>query len=106
MKHLKIIIIIIVILMVVSVVNWFVLFKERRGLEKQVDEGNQPLPEEEIDLEEVRRIFEEEGYIEEGQYSPSPDEEYPSLPLGEQKGRVGLKKTNLLGNLAESLVKV
>jgi len=87
-KVLKIIAIIAVILMVVSVVYWFVLFKERKELEEGYQAGSQ----EEVDLEEVRRIFEEEGYIEEGQYSPSPDEEYPALPLGEQKEGVALKK--------------
>ena len=83
-KLLKILAIIAVILMVVSVVNWFVLSKERKELEKELEGLNGKHPaasEEEVDLEEVRRIFEEEGYIEEGQYSPSPDEEYPALPL-------------------------
>jgi len=101
MKLLKIVAIIALISMVVSVVHWFVLFKECKELEelkgrKELEELNgkphQPVPEEEVDLEKVRRIFEEKGYMEEGQYSPSPDEEYPALPLGERKERVGLKK--------------
>jgi len=80
-KLLKILAIIAVILMVVSVVHWFVLFKERKELEGLGGKERRSVPEEEVDLEEVRRIFEEEGYMEEGEYYPLPDEEYPSLPL-------------------------